>query len=118
MQLIYRVIFCLSMLFTSLVVQAIDGVNTDPYYNYNQESNFEKLYLEPEQVIISKNGIFLKIADTFYQSPELYSDDAGIYIPIHYVVTRHEKCDYGHLIICKRCGGCAGCVCPFRCHCK
>ncbi len=51
--------------------------------NNDASNNFqpcEKIYVQPEQVVMSSKGIFVKLDDQWFQTETLLSDAVGIFI--------------------------------------
>lgn len=109
------IMFYLSVLLAPMIGSAFQE-NDNTYSHHNIENKFEKIYLEPEQVIISKEGLFINVYNAVFKIPKLHSDVAGIYVLANYLKV-NKRCDNGHIIYCQ-CGGCCNRICKFRCRCK
>lgn len=92
--------------------------------NYHSVFNEDKIYISPEQVIISQEGLFLVIDSTVYAIEQLNADASGIYVDVsftyvaNYVVNKGRSCKNGHMAICKTCKGCSSETCRYGCKCK
>ncbi len=108
--------FILLFVFTS--VNAIDeSICIKKNKSSYSEDTFEKLYVQPEEVLINENGIFFISDETIFRISSLHHDAQGIYFlksPDYALI-----CPKGHEISCMACMGCEGWAvsCPYRCRC-
>ncbi|HEY4832253.1 MAG TPA: hypothetical protein VIH61_06820, partial [Waddliaceae bacterium] len=76
-----------------------------------------KVYIQPDQLFITSEGIFLFVQGVQVLVNQLNCDDHGIYCLVDQLDTITDKCKNGHKIWCKRCFGCVVRECLFHCKC-
>ena len=76
-----------------------------------------KIYIEPDQVVVSNEGLFFIFEGVILPIPQLNYDSNGLYILSDFVMGR-DRCPRGHSRGCYTCGGCLNYQCPYRCWCK
>jgi hypothetical protein len=74
----------------------------------------DKIYIQPEQLIISSEGIFFVTQDLILPINQLNADCQGLFIP---QVSPWGKCPNGHPVKCPNCIGCGNNCCAHRCKC-
>jgi hypothetical protein len=73
----------------------------------------EKLYILPEQLAITANGIFVEFNEHWYETSALFSDEAGLYVQAP-SPTRRDCGQYEvHCRNCSRCVNEAYDMCPY-----
>lgn len=81
------------------------------------KENKDKIYIQPEQIHISQEGIFIFDNEKCLRIEQLNCDENGIYVFATELDKITDKCPNGHKIWCGRCGGCVTRWCKFRCKC-
>lgn len=76
-----------------------------------------KIYIQPEQIFISHDGIFIFDNVGWARVHQLNCDEIGIYYFSEKLDKITDKCPNGHKIWCGRCGVCVTRWCKFRCKC-
>lgn len=104
--------FCLS----ALVTNAAYPKN---YLNSLEDSKMDrdKIYIQPGQVHVSQEGIFIFENEELIRIEQLNCDENGIYFFVTELDKITDKCPNGHKIWCGRCGSCVTRWCKFRCKC-
>lgn len=77
----------------------------------------DKIYIQPNQLNITNEGIFVIVQGEQVLVPQLNCDENGTYCLMEYLDKITDKCYNGHKIWCKRCLGCVVRYCKFRCKC-
>lgn len=75
----------------------------------------DRIYVSPEDLLITKSGIFLVSLGEAFPVTALYVDTQGIYIKKEDKI--YDQCRNGHKIYHLACGGCDNWWCVFRCKC-
>ena len=83
----------------------------------SEEMTEERLYVSPDQIILTEKGIFLMTDKGMRLIDRLECDENGIYIPSLVAWTK-EKCPLGHEVTCRRCHGCNWRNCKHACWCR
>lgn len=73
----------------------------------------EKIYILPDQMILSKEGIFLITDRGLGLITQLNWDENGYYTGN----IEFKRCDNGHPQVCLDCHGCGNKKCIYRCNC-
>ena len=108
-------ILCLSPFFSSAEEFSHDNLPSNALeYNEGPE---EKVYIQPEQIYISYDGIFIFDSEGWAHVQQLNCDENGVYYFTENLDKITDKCPNGHKIWCNRCGGCVTRWCKFRCVC-
>jgi hypothetical protein len=76
-----------------------------------------KIYIQPEQILITHEGIFVLIEGAQVLVRQLNCDERGLFCFAEDLDKITDKCPNGHKIWCGRCGGCVTRWCKFRCKC-
>jgi len=77
-----------------------------------------KVYIQPQQLQIVNEGIFLHVQNEKFLIQQLNFDEKGIYCWIELLSDRiSDECYNQHKIWCWTCLGCVVRYCPFRCKC-
>lgn len=74
----------------------------------------DKIYLTPNQVIVSDKGLFALIDGVTIKITQIQCDQNGPYIRASMF---EKRCWNGHPVLCETCSGCARLLCQFRCKC-
>jgi hypothetical protein len=85
----------------------------DQIFNSHQEIIEEKLYISIDQVILTKDGMFLMTEKGISLITQLNWDDNGYYLG----KVEYKKCYNGHPQVCLDCHGCGNKTCVWRCNC-
>ena len=79
---------------------------------------WDRIYIQPEQLFISNEGIFLFIQGSQVLVHQLNCDGYGIYCRLEQLdKITEDRCYNKHPIWCRRCHGCVVRECPFHCKC-
>jgi hypothetical protein len=76
----------------------------------------DKIYLAPENVLITQEGIFYVQSNKIIEVDAIYTDCEGIYM--RGKEKADNRCGNGHPLYHIECGGCANWWCNFRCKCS
>ena len=75
-----------------------------------------KKYIQPDQVVVSNEGLFFIFEGVILPIPQLNYDSNGLYILSDFVMGR-DRCPRGHRL-CPFCrGGCVNFKCRHHCNC-
>lgn len=77
----------------------------------------DRIYVDPEQISISNDGLFVLTDAGRERIDQLNCDENGIYYVVNKIDKIIDKCPNGHKIWCRRCGGYVTRWCKFRCKC-
>ena len=92
----------------------------DNYLEHNRKTN-QKLYVNPNDLLISEAGLFLVGASELISLKKVEFDEYGFYVVAAKNTEIRPKqesmCMNGHPIYHEECGGCANWWCNFRCKC-
>ncbi len=108
-------IFCFCPILCSANECSSNGLSHSVLHEYEVIGN--KVYIQPEQLSIMHEGIYLIIQGKPVLVSQLNCDEKGIYCFIEYLDTISDKCYNGHKIWCTRCWGCVVRECNFHCKC-
>lgn len=109
-------VLCLTHI-TWMEATCSNNVNTYNSFSNEYSEVLDKIYIQPFQLEITDEGIFILIQDEKVLVRQLSCDENGIYFQTEHLDTITDKCKNGHKIWCGRCGGCAVRWCKFRCKC-
>lgn len=103
---------------TPLFGNAGDCSCNHSYYHAHEDSEWfgRKVYIQPNQILISEDGIFVLDNEELVSISQLNHDENGMYI-VRRPDKITDKCANGHKMWCGRCGGCVIRWCKFRCIC-
>lgn len=113
-------IFCFCPLFCEAGEWLDNDLPIDVYSEYDvceYEVVGNKVYIQPEQLSIVHNGIYILIQGEPIFVCQLNCDENGIYCLIEHLDSITGQCKNKHPIWCKRCWGCIVRWCKFRCKC-
>lgn len=74
----------------------------------------DKVYVSPDQVIVSEEGLFIVVDSVCIKVREIQCDDEGPYVN---AAIFEKRCWNGHPVLCDTCTGCSRLLCQFRCKC-
>ena len=77
----------------------------------------DRIYIQPEQLFITHEGIYIFIQGEQVFVRQLNCDESGIYCMIGDLDKITDKCPNGHKMWCRRCYGCVTRWCKYRCKC-
>lgn len=84
-------------------------------------SEGHRIYIQPNQVILSQNSIFVVVNNEKIFVNQLGCDESGLYFMSHFLnlpkKPTKERCTNNHTIWCKACSGCVFRYCRSRCKC-
>lgn len=114
-KLLFFCFFSLSPLVSSAANYSPDCISSNTLDD-NKVVARDKIYIMPEQIYISQEGIFIFDKEAWIRVEQLNWDENGMYCfgMLDKII---DKCPNGHKIWCGRCGGCVTRWCKFRCKC-
>lgn len=80
--------------FLVLTIAGIGGTNQSYANVFVFSSDADKLYVSPDQVMISHEGIFVLVEEEFIQVQAILQDDNGIYYLRPSIYWSCKKCGY------------------------
>ncbi len=90
-------------------------------YQGSNISSSQKMYVNPSDILVTENGLFLLGATEFIVVHGIETDEFGFYVELKEnpkIGPRKEPtCINGHPVYHKECGGCAHWFCNSRCKC-
>lgn len=137
LKLVFTLLFCLFALniFSCGNHAQFKQCNHKIDFDQSDEIEFNKTYVELEEVIFESNNIFIIKNENIYSVKAIYTDPKGLYVKLYKTArpqARQDKirpldnveqqkfsgtCWNKHPIYHKECGGCAMPLCVFRCKC-
>ncbi len=116
-----KYIFLCNFIFFVFYLTSLMATHAVQNYQVINDDSLQKVYVNPSDLFITENGLFLQGAAELIPLHSVKTDEYGFYVK-----TKHNPevgplkepaCWNGHPLYHEECGGCAHWWCPFRCKC-
>ena len=114
----------LTLVFTSLMILCASSIFASDYaHKLCKKEKFEKIFVNPEQILVRKEGIFVATPsqNKLLQVKFIASENGDLYVAVPHVqlISKRGPCGL-HKSYHRKPNGCGGCgvlLCPMNCTC-